>query len=141
MAGQRDYKAEYQARKARAQEQGYTGYGQKRYREDAELTRIMRNPIFEGLPDDLQTKQNARLFQKGFMYVGKATPAQKKARDELFRKSGGTLDFGAWSQYYKDIVYPNQTGKQHPDPAFIPLTQDVDWDTMTPELFDRLMGA
>lgn len=38
MAKPRDYKAEYLSRKARAQEKGFTGYGQQRYR--AEKTKI-----------------------------------------------------------------------------------------------------
>lgn len=139
MARQRDYRAEYRARVTRAREKGYTGYGQQRRSQNMEIDRIIESdPIFTGLPDDMQTRSNAILYRQGFFYTGQGTREQKRARDTLLKRTGDALDVGTWAQYYKDVVYPAKTGKQYPE--FEPIQREIDWQNMTPELFDRLTG-
>lgn len=137
MARQRDYREEYRRRVEKARREGFSGYSEKRKGQDAELRLIMASDIFQGLPDEMQTEANARLYRKGFMYVGKPTKAQRKARDKLLAVTGDAFDTGAWAQFYKDILYPAATGKPYPN--FQPI-QTVDWEHMTPEQFDRLTG-
>ena len=138
MARQRNYRQEYQRRKERAVEKGYSGYSQQRRSQDLEITRIMESdPIFTALPDDLQTRQNALLYRQGFYYVGKPTKQQADARKKLLKISGGALDVNTWAEFYKDIIYPAKTGKDFP--GFVSISR-TDVESLTPEEFDRLMG-
>ena len=131
----RDYRAEYQARKARAQAEGFSGYGQQRgYRSKQVLGTITNDPIFGGLPPEQRTRANAILYRQGFLYTGKGTPTQIRARKKFLKQVQGNLDIGVWTDYYKDVIYPSLTGKPYPNwkPVVVstmPVTID-EWEEM-----------
>lgn len=131
----RDYRAEYQARKARAQSEGFTGYGQQRgYRAKQVESTLTTDPIFGGLPIEQRTRANAILYRKGFLYTGKGTPEQLRARKKFLKTVEGNLDIGVWKDYYKDVIYPALTGKQYPNwspvvATNMPVTID-EWEEM-----------
>lgn len=136
MPRQRNYRAEYEARKARAQTEGFTGYGQARGHRERQIEHIiLSDPIFGGLPEDQRTRANAILYRQGYLYTGAGKPEQRRARKKLTRLLGGNLDIGVWTDYYKDVIYPSLTGKQYP--GWTPMT--VDRLPTTPDEWDKLM--
>lgn len=98
-------RAIYERRQERAKQVGETGYSAQRV--NRRLDSLRTKDIFLlTLPPEYRTRENAKLFDKGFRHEGKMTKAQMKAREQFLAIVEGKdiFDFNVYGFYYANYI-------------------------------------